>query len=595
MAFVPLAARAAEITVHIGLDRAEVSLNEPFSLTVTVAGTLRSIPEPKIGGLSNFTVAGTPGSSSQFSMINGQVSISKSTTYLLLPNREGEQSIGPAVVEIGGKTYQSNTVTVRVLAAGAASPGAQASTPPAQSAPGRQAAPAQAEGPEQGASSAPDGSVFIRSSVDRKEVYIGDQVTCTFGFYNRVRLVQNPDYTPPTFNGFWVEQIDNNAVQSNREVRGIVYSVQELRYALFPTIEGEATISPASLGYVVSDIWDFFDRGRRVTLQTQPIKVKVNPLPTAGRPSDFNGAVGNYSISAQVDKNSVKQGEAITLNVVIAGRGNIKTLQEPVLPSLSDFDIYESKSEESIDRSSGSIGGKKIFRYVIVPRKAGDYTLPGVSFSYFEPLNEKYVSLKTDDISFTVQPGEPDQQAPSYRLAPEKVLSLGEDIHYIKEDPSVLRQAEPPLFDRASFWLLQFLPLFSVGLALLYRRHRGRLLSDIGYARLRRSRRRLERELKTASRELDSGRYGECYAALDRGLTNFIGDKLNLETQGMVTDRIIDLLAVRNIGQDLREETRQCLEHFAFARFAPQQEAQDQAKTYLDRVRKLTDSLDRAI
>jgi len=277
--------------------------------------------------------------------------------------------------------------------------------------------------------------------VDQKEVYLGEQVTYTFGFYNRLNLVENPEYNPPTFNSFWVEEMDKQARVSTRQVENIIYRVQELRYALFPTVEGEATISEAKLIYYVRNIWDFFDRGRKVVLTTRPVTVKVKPLPVSGRPANFSGAVGKYGVSYRLDKTAVKQGEAITLEYIVSGTGNIKTIGEPVLQGLDDFHIYESRSEEKIDRSGAKIKGKKIFKYVIVPRKAGDYGLPGIAFSYFDPELGKYGSIKTGEIAFTVQPSEEEQEAVTYRISPESVVAVGEDIRYIKENPKALNGA----------------------------------------------------------------------------------------------------------------------------------------------------------
>ena len=595
LAILPLRAAAQDISVDLSADRQELSLGEQFQLTVTVSGTMRSVPEPQLQNMDNFQVVGR-GTSSQISIVNGQISATKSTNYTVLPSREGAFSIGPAVIRFGGKDYSSNTLEIKVGGGQApASPGAAAPKPGPGAAPPR---PGQSSPPveESLAEGSGDANLFIRGSVDKREVYVGEQVTYTFGFYNRLRLAENPEYNPASFNGFWVEELDKSARQTSQVVNGVSYSVQELRYALFPATDGEATIGPAKLAYTIRNAWDFFDNGSRKALQTRLITVKVKPLPAAGKPADFGGAVGKFTIAGTVDKNSVKQGEAVTLELDIAGTGNIRSISEPKPDSLEDFDIYESKSEENIDRSGERIRGKKIFRFVMVPRKEGEYRLPGVAFSFFDPEQEKYITVRSAELALTVLPSGEKEQPPAYHLAPESVMAVGEDIHYIKEAPSALKSPGKPLSSTALFWLLHLLPVVSVGLALLYRRHRGLLVSDLGYARQKGAGKRLERNLKDAARALKSGDTAACYAALDRALCHFIGDRLNEETVGMMTDGIVGLLSVRNVAEDVREEVRRCLEHFAFVRFAPQSATEaETAREYLNKVRKLVGKLDKAL
>jgi len=592
---------AQDIIVSLSASPQELGINDRLQLTVSVSGKMMNVPEAQIQGLENFTVAGRS-QSTQISMVNFEVTATKTTNYTLVPNQEGALTIGPAVVNAGGKSYSSGTVTVKVGAGAAAAPG------PSQPPGGTQPAPAPQQAPQSGrevrlpsTSVAPDKSGFIMGSVDKREVYLGEQLTYTFGFYNRLRLAENPGYSPPSFNGFWVETLDDQARQSTRSVNGIIYSVQELRYALFPTIEGEAKISGAKLSYSVGGIrdffgWDIFDRGKKLNLETPAVEIKVKPLPLEGRPANFSGAVGKFNISGKLDKNNVKQGEAFTLILTVSGEGNIKTIQEPVLAGMDNFDIYESKSEENIDRSSGVIKGRKVFKYVIVPRKAGEYNWPGIPFSYFDPQAEKYFSLKTGDISFSVLPGAQEQETVTYRLSPESVVAVGEDIRYIKEGTKALQGERKPLFQTRLFWFLHLVPLVSLAVSLLYRRHKGRLLSDTGYARLKGSRKRLARHLKEAAKAVSSGDWTAGYAAAERALVYFIGDKLNVETVGMVTEGMDELLTGRNIDEEVRKEVQECLEHFAYVRFAPQTGADEKtARQYLKKVRRLADHLDRAL
>ncbi|MFH1071373.1 MAG: BatD family protein [Candidatus Glassbacteria bacterium] len=599
-AFLQAAALFAQgdgISVTLSADRTSVGVNDPFQLTVSVVGKLTGVGEPKIQNLEAFQIAGRS-SSSEISIVNGSIASTVSITYTVLPGSEGQFTLGPAVVTIGGRRYESNKVDLTVAAAGGGAGGAQPPRPA-----GPPAAPPQPAPPQQSASpppppkaATPDGSLFIRSYVDRDELYAGEQLTYTFAFYSRVRSSENPQYTPPTFNGFWAEEIDQQAQVTQEQVRNILYQAQKLRTALFPTVNGEATISEAKLAFSIRNIWDFFDTGRRIELVTDPVKVKVKPLPVEGRPDNFKGAVGDYDISLSLDKDQVKAGEALTLTVRIKGTGNIRSISELQLPPLDGFDIYDSKTDEKVDKSGALIRGTKTFEYVIVPRNTGLFSWPALEFSFFDPRQEQYKTVRTKEISFTVLPGAKEESPVAYRLNPASVVSLGRDIRYIKENPAALGNRTHQFGDSPLFWLAHFIPLVSVGGALLIRRHRGRLMTDRGYARLKGAGRKFDRSLKEASRAAAAGDFAAGYAALDRALVHFLGDRLNVETVGMTTDQIGRLLAEKSFTEELRGEVAECLDHFAYVRFAPQTGADiETVKNYRGRVEKIAAKIDRAV
>ncbi|MBW7995284.1 MAG: protein BatD [Candidatus Glassbacteria bacterium] len=561
-------AAAQDVQVSIQARPSTVELNGQFRLTVTVSGALNNLPDPRIQGLDQFRVVGSS-QSSQISIVNGRINATKSIAYTILAAQEGTFELGPAVLAVDGETYSSNTVAVTVTRSAGGAPQAQQQQPAGKQ---RQAQPSQ---PPPQSSARPgrrptsgDGGVFVRGRTDKQEVFLGEQLTYTFGFYSRIRMTENPEYTEPKFEGFWKEDIDKEANVSNQTVGGALYRVQELRYALFPTVSGKAKITAARLTYFVRNIWDFFDRGRRVELATNPLEIKIKPLPSAGRPANFAGAVGSYKISASLDKNEVRAGDALTLDVRVEGSGNVRTINEPSLSGLDNFDVYESSSDVSVGFAGTTVRGTKTVKYVIVPRKAGQYDWQGLEFSYFDPSAGQYRTVSTGELSVTVlESGK--EETFTYRAGGESVVALGRDINYIKENVrSALRAAPEPLNTKPWFWPLHLLPLAAVGCALLYRRHRGRLMSDRGYARYRVSDRKAAATLKAADRSARNGDLTAAYADLNRAATNYIGDRLNVEAAGMTVDEIDNLLSGRGIDEQVRDNLRSALDHFAFVRFA---------------------------
>ena len=210
---------AQDVSVNLSVNRNEISMGDNLQLTVQVSGKMRGVPDPVVRNLDNFSVVGRS-QSSQFSIVNGQISSNKSFIYTMIPNNTGDFQLGPAEIEIDGKTYSSQSVSVKVSSA--------QSQPQAPASSGQQAPQgnnvAQAPAPQNinRTSSTPDGNAFVQSKVDKTEVFVGEQVIYTFSFYNRIRLSQNPSYDPATFQGFWSEALDDQAQRTNANVGGSV-------------------------------------------------------------------------------------------------------------------------------------------------------------------------------------------------------------------------------------------------------------------------------------------------------------------------------------------------------------------------------------
>ena len=186
---------------------------------------------------------------------------------------------------------------------------------------------------------------------------------------------------------------------NNEIVNGVSYRVATLRkVALFPTRSGTLTIEPMtiSLDAVVKQnrqsrslFDDFFNdpfgRTVKTTISSQPVNIDVKPFPLKGRPADFDGVVGNFSISLKADKTQLKANEAVSVQLSIEGDGNLKLLKPPTLNLPNDMEIYDPKEQTNVTRENNKISGRKLIEYILVPRFKGEYTVEPVSFSYFDP------------------------------------------------------------------------------------------------------------------------------------------------------------------------------------------------------------------
>ncbi|MBN2407462.1 MAG: protein BatD, partial [Elusimicrobia bacterium] len=313
MAVLALCSRLdAQIEVSASINNSVIALNEQAEVRVTVSGNAKSISEPVVPAIDNFQIAGS-GRSQNISIVNGSMTSSFVYSYILYPKKTGDFVIPPFTVNYRNTRYSTEPLNIKVVKEKEYNLGA----PSAGTAPG---AP-----PE----------MYVEQDLDLPQAYVGQQVTYVFKFYRRVNLVSNPSFEAPDFKGFIKEDLPPNKTY-RANIKGMQYMVTEVRFALFPISSGDYVIPQARLIVTVEDVFsadDFFSRffseGKKKALTTSPLEVHIKPLPEEGRPSGFSGAVGEYDVKISLDKQTVKQGEPVTLSVDIEGVGDPKTIKAP--------------------------------------------------------------------------------------------------------------------------------------------------------------------------------------------------------------------------------------------------------------------------
>jgi hypothetical protein len=272
--------------IQAEVDRTSLSTNEQLLLTVTVSSkSMLTSHRPSLPSLQGFNIASTS-SSSQISILNGDMSSQEIYRYVLQPYEVGDLVIEPISVDLGGQAYSTQPIPIHV----SQGTGAPAPAPaPSNSRPAANAAELTGQ------------DLYVEAVVDNPTPYVGQQVNYVFRFYQAVNLWDQPSYQAPAFTGFWSEPKPIEG-QYQTQAAGRVYRVTEIRTILFPSVVGPVTIEPASLTVPGS----LFQSGR--TLQTRPVEMDVRPLP-AGAPAGFDGAVGQFALSATVDTNQTRQSQ----------------------------------------------------------------------------------------------------------------------------------------------------------------------------------------------------------------------------------------------------------------------------------------------
>lgn len=503
------------------VDRTEATLEDQIRLTLTVTDAQGT--KPHLPALPDFEVRGT-GQMDQIHIVNGRTTTKSRFNYLLAPKRTGTFTIPPAKVEIEGRTYQSEPITVRIVEA--------AKRPREQ----RRAA-------------------FVTAEVSSREPYVGQQVIYTWRFLRRVPIA-DPRLSLPELEGFVVEDLGEvNEYQATLD--GVQYQVSEFRKALFPQEEGTLTVPATSLQVRVAvdnprrrgrDILeDFF--GRTTTeprvLRTPPLELTVRPLPAP--PAGFSGLVGDFQLESRISKQELQVGESATLTYTISGKGNVQMISEPELPEISAFKVYDDKPTSDIKRLSSGLSGAKSFRKALVPLVPGEITVPSVSLTYFDVETGSYRSTRSPELALHVLPGQGEEDLRlTESMAPTTgkvaVRILADDILPVHKDLEVV---DRPLGGRTVFFGgLLAPPLFFAGLLLVHRR-RERHSATAG---LRRRRWALRRARKALSELEGSAEPADTARSLSLILRGYIGDKLDLEGGALTPVEAADHL--RRVGTE---------------------------------------------
>jgi len=448
------AGSAAAVTFESRLEPATVIQGRTSVLVVALAAEVGSLPDidhPLINGAS----VSFGGSSQQFSMINGAVSVSKTWRWHLTPHSNQDVAIPALTVDLGGVTYRTQPLVLRVQAGGTSSvigTGNRTAAPPASS---DQPAPVMP---------GPGDPHFATLELDRTTAYVGEQVVMTFRYYQSVlaRGFDRPEYSPPRTEGFWREQIGEPS--SFRESRGgETYQVTEIRYALTPTRSGDLMVEPARVVLPADLFADIFSQGRRRRaagpgeIWTAHRKLEVLDLPVP-RPANFSGLVSRQaSLSVTLDRDSVPKGEAVSAVLMIEADGPLKSVSAPVWRLPEAFQVHDVGDEVQSHASGGRLRGAYREERILQPLEAGHWLLPPASLTYFDTRQRRYVTLEADRVELTATPS--DFRIEDGRSArPQDPLRFGEELAFVRSPDDQWRARSNVFVASSGWWALLGLP-----------------------------------------------------------------------------------------------------------------------------------------
>ncbi|MFL5248370.1 MAG: BatD family protein, partial [Myxococcales bacterium] len=487
------AARAAEdIHVSASTDADEVALDGTLNLRITVTVASKApVSNVELPDFKDFDIVNRSQSEQMsFEFSGGTPSFRRTvvTNVALTPKHEGNATIEPARVSYNGKSYQTESIAVRVLGAGQA----QARRAPPPSARDPEEDPFQGIGAQLGMR-----DLVLRATVDRDKPYIGQQVTYSLYLLARASVSGIDKLQVPKFDGFWSETLEEpqQLVAEARIVEGVPYRSFLLRKrALFPLRAGRLEIDPAEVD-VLTGFGMLFSRAS-VHRASQTIVIDVQPLPTAGRPAGFDvGNVGSWTLGTSVDPLTVSVGQPVTFKLVAQGRGNVRDLRLPRLGQVPGLRAYDATTSDKETVEQGQLSGTRTVEQLLVPERTGDLTIPSLSMDIFDPAQKAYRTVRTEPVRLLVHAAEPGTAA-SVALPAQNLLAAGglRPIRLRLRETSI---GAPP-WSQGWFWPALAAGPFAIAILAASGRARRLFWKDPRELRMRRARTAAQARLKGA-------------------------------------------------------------------------------------------------
>ena len=562
-----------------------VVVGDQFRLSYTV--TTQKVKDFRAPSIKGFDVLMGPSRSEQSStqIVNGSVSSTSSITftYILMANTAGEFTVPGASIVADGNQMISNSVKIKVLPQDQNHNSSRRNNDNSSSIQ-----------PSSNASVS-NQDLFITATASKTNVYEQEAFVLTYKIYTRESNLQLNNAKLPDFKGFHSQEIEmtTNARWTPEHYKGRNYYTTVYRqFVLFPQQSGKLFIEPAQFQMTVNkpvqsaDPFDaFFNGGNNVIeikkpITTPKIAINVNPLP-AGKPTNFLGGVGEFNISSSINSKELKTNDAITIKLVISGTGNLKLISNPEIKFTDDFEVYDPKVDNQVRLTKEGLTGNKVIEYLAIPRHAGTYKIPGVSFSYFDIRSKSYKTLNTEDYVINVEKGagNADQVIANFTNK-EDLKVLGEDIRYIKQNEVTFQPKGSFFYGSMSYWLFYIIPALAFILFFIIYRKQAAENANVAKMRTKKANKVAIKRMKLAGKLLSENKKDAFYDEVLKALWGYISDKLNIPVSRLSKDNIEEKLRNHGVREELIKEFLNALNDCEFARFAPGDENQAMDKVY---------------
>jgi len=544
----------AQIEFKTTVSKNKLGVNQRFRIEFTVnkQGADNFVPP----SFTNFKVVGGPSSSVNQSWVNGKASYSQAYIYIIQPKKIGEFTIEPAKIEYKGEIIKSNSVKITITK--------------------EVEIPKDPNNPYYIAQQ----SIHLVAEVSNLKPYVGEGIYVVYKLFvsenislNGSRVSESPQYK-----GFWNQDIDVNQVNFKKgKYNGENYRYVILKKAvLIPQRSGKLVIEPIEMDFSVgipTGRGDFFGNmiTRNINYSTKSAakEVYVKALPEVGKPLDFSGAVGEFEFEVSANKNILKANEASQIKVEISGRGNLKLFEIPKITTPSELEVYTPEHKEQVVTSLNGLRGSIFDVYTVVPQFKGKYKIPAVMFSYFNPKEKKYKTIKSEDIIVNVTEGKelPSTDVTSANIQKHHVVSSDNNFRFITLNTTFKPTIEKKFLNSTKFYILLLLPFLAIPIGIFIRKKRAERAGDVFGNKIRKADKLARKYLSQARKQL--GNHEAFYIALEKALHNFLKAKLHIETSDISKEKISEILTSKGVKTITIKEFIDVLNDCDFARYTP--------------------------
>ena len=436
-----------------------------------------------------------------------------------------------------------------------------------------------------------------------------EAILLTYKVYTQVNLTAL-DGDIPDLKGFHTQEVElpNQKTFTLEHYNGRNYNTTIWRQlVLFPQQTGKIEIPSVTFEGTISqrvasaDPFDaFFNGGNYVNINknivTPKLVIDVKELP-AGKPTNFSGGVGEFTISSSISTQDLKTNDAVTIKLVISGTGNMKLINTPEVAFPQDFEIYDPKVENKFNLTRNGLAGSKVIEYLAIPRHAGTFTIPPIEFSYFDLKSQSYKTLKTDAYTLNVAKGEgnADQVVANF-TSKEDLKVLGQDIRYIKTGETNLTQKDDYFFGSMSYYMWYLIPLtLFIAFMAVYRKQ-AMENANVAKVRTKKANKVATKRMKNAGKLLAEKKSEAFYDEVLKALWGYISDKLSMPVSQLSKDNIEEELQKHQVSDELIKEFINNLNDCEFARYAPGNQDEKMDKIYssaIDVISKMENSIKR--
>ncbi|NDV69171.1 BatD family protein [Dysgonomonas sp. 25] len=585
---------AQEVTYSISapnstVEGAQIQLR--YVLRVTGDAGKVDLPVLDENELDGFVVLYGPAYSVSQSMrtINGQTTSEGNWTftYTLTANKQGTFTFPPTTIKVNGKTYTSNTSTIKVL-------------PPDKDAQTTNGKPTQETTSTSTSKNISPNDAFIRAIFSKKKGMEQEAYVVTFRLYSVLSIRQLDKIQFPEFEGFMVEDLDiPESLQGRLEnYNGKNYVTYNLRKMLiFPQRSGKMTIPSGSIdivfyvksGQIIMDPFWGPQEGMtdvKRTLKTKPETMDISPYPADGKPLGFSGAVGSFDFEPTISKTDVVANDGITITLKIKGTGNMKLIKNPEIQFPTEFETYDAKVTNDLKVTENGLSGTRTIEYLFIPRYPGKYTIPPINFTYYDTKAKEYKTLSSEEYTINVAK-DPNASATNSgtSYSSQREVQIDQDIRYLKTDDYDFRDTEDFLFGSAKYILLYYLAplLIFVALAIYYRK-RIKANADVVRMRTKKANKVASKRLKLAKKYLAAHNKDSFYEEVLRAVWGYLSDKLVIPVADLNRENIETELTGYGVDESLIKQFISILDTCEFARYAPSESDEAMDRTYAETV-----------